>query len=63
MKAIETGVEKGMMTTELRKVLDEVLPTSIQQGLGDLRYNMVCAYKFSWYDANSLVTYDRIQQT
>ena len=45
---------------EVKKELDRVLPTAVEQGLRDLPFEMVCAFKGAFYDADSVVTYDRI---
>ena len=45
---------------EVEKELDKVLPTAVEQGLRDLPFEMVCAYKHDWQEANSTVSYDRI---
>ena len=45
---------------EVKKEVDKVLPTAVEQGLRDLPYEMVCAYRSSLFEANSIVTYDQI---
>merc|ERR1711971_25604 len=45
---------------EVKKELDKVLPTAVEQGLRDLPFEMVCAYQDLWTAANSIVNYDRI---
>ena len=44
---------------EVRKEVDKVLPTAVEQGLRDLPFEMVCAFKDHWYEANSVVSYNR----
>ena len=51
---------KMQCKAEVKKELDKVLPTAVEQGLRDLPFEMVCAYKFHWTAANSIITYDRI---
>ena len=46
--------------TEVKKELEKVLPTAVEQGLRDLPFEMVCAYQDSWSEASSVVTYDTI---
>ena len=45
---------------EVKKEVDKILPTAVEQGLRDLPYEMVCAYRISLFEANSIVTYDQI---
>ena len=49
---------------EVKKELEKSLPTAVEQGLRDLPYEMVCAYKEMWYEADSfpgsVISYDRI---
>jgi len=45
---------------EVKKEVDKVLPTAVEQGLRDLPFEMVCAYRGTWTAANSIVNYDRI---
>ena len=46
---------------EVKKELEKVLPMAVEQGLRDLPFEMVCAYKGSTGTAsNSIVNYDRI---
>ena len=45
---------------EVKKELDKVLPTAVEQGLRDLPFEMVCAYKDYWTAANSIINYNRI---
>merc|ERR1712210_31134 len=45
---------------EVKKELDKVLPTAVEQGLRDLPFEMVCAYQNGWTAANSIITYDRV---
>merc|ERR1711990_1126192 len=51
---------KMQCKAEVEKELDKVLPTAVEQGLRDLPFEMVCAYKHDWGAANSVVNYDRI---
>merc|ERR1712212_533164 len=51
---------KSECKAEVRKEVDKVLPTAVEQGLRDLPFEMVCAYKHDWQEANSTVSYDRI---
>merc|ERR1712037_336959 len=44
---------------EVKKELDKVLPTAVEQGLRDLPFEMVCAYKQEW-DKVGVVKYDQI---
>ena len=45
---------------EIRKELDKVLPTAVEQGLRDLPFEMVCVYKFIWDRENAVISYDQI---
>ena len=45
---------------EVKKELDKVLPTAVEQGLRDLPFEMVCAHQDLWEAANSIMNYDRI---
>ena len=49
---------------EVKKELEKSLATAVEQGLRDLPYEMVCAYKEMWYEADSfpgsVISYDRI---
>ena len=61
---IESRVEdiatfKSEMRAEVRKELDKVLPTVVEQGLRDLTFEMVCAFKNDWLNLG-VVTYDKI---
>merc|ERR1712210_251493 len=40
---------------EVKKELDKVLPAAVEQGLRDLPFEMVCAYKERWTAANSII--------
>ena len=51
---------KSEVRAEVKKELDKVLPTAVEEGLKDLPYEMVCAYRGAWSEANSIVTYDQI---
>merc|ERR1712210_365635 len=44
---------------EVKKELDKVLPTAVEQGLRDLPFEMVCAYQSKW-DKVGVISYDRI---
>ena len=45
---------------EVKKELDKVLPMAVEQGLRDLPFEMVCAFKGVWTASNLIVNYDRI---
>jgi len=45
---------------EVKKEVDKVLPTAVEQGLRDLPFEMVCAYQHLWTASNSVIKYDRI---
>ena len=49
---------------EIKKELEKALPSAVEQGLRDLPYEMVCAYKELWYEADSfpgsIISYDRV---
>ena len=47
------------MRAEVKKELHKVLPTAVEQGLKDLPYEMVCAYKGTWSEVG-VVSYDKI---
>ena len=52
---------KKQCKAEVKKELDKILPTAVEQGLRDLPFEMVCAYKHEQGPpANSVVSYDRI---
>ena len=55
-----TSEVKMQCKAEVEKELGKVLPDAVEQGLRDLPYEMICALKQDWYEANSVVTYDRI---
>ena len=55
-----TSEVKMQCKAEVEKELDKVLPDAVEQGLRDLPNEMICALKQDWYEANSVVTYDRI---
>ena len=44
---------------EVKKEVDNVLPTAVEQGLRDLPFEMVCAFEDHWYGVG-VVSYDRI---
>ena len=44
---------------EIKKELDNVLPTAVHQGLRDLPFEMVCAFHDHWYGVR-VVSYDSI---
>ena len=46
---------KSELRAELEKELDKV-----EQGLRDLPFEMVCAYKYEWFNAVGVISYDRI---
>merc|ERR1712018_456595 len=50
---------KSEVRAEVKKEEEKVLPTSVEQGLRDLPFEMVCAFKREWY-AEGVVTYDQI---
>jgi len=50
---------KMQCQAEVKKELDKVLPTAVEQGLRDLPFEMVCAYKGEWSAANGAISYDR----
>jgi len=60
-KNLKSEVE-NQCHTEVKKELDKVLPTAVEQGLRDLPFEMVCAYQDYWTvrAADSIVNYDRI---
>ena len=45
---------------EVMKELDKVLPAAVEQGLRDLPFEMVCAFREKTDEANSVVSYDKI---
>merc|ERR1712210_224564 len=51
---------QNQFKAEVKKELDKVLPTAVEQGLRDLPFEMVCAFKGLWTAANSIINYDRI---
>jgi len=51
---------QNQFKAEVKKELDKVLPTAVEQGLRDLPFEMVCAFKGFWTAANSIINYDRI---
>merc|ERR1712212_4475 len=51
---------KSECKAEVKKEMDKVLPTAVEQGLRDLPFEMVCAYQDKWTVSNSIVAYDRI---
>merc|ERR1712212_654443 len=51
---------KSECKAEVKKEVDKVLPTAVEQGLRDLPFEMVCAYQDKWTVSNSIVAYDRI---
>jgi len=44
---------------EVKKELDKVLPTAVEQGLRNLPFEMVCAYRELW-ETKGVVNYDNI---
>jgi len=50
---------KSEVRAEVKKELNKVLPTAVEQGLKDLPYEMVCAYKGTWSEVG-VVSYDKI---
>ena len=58
VKENEIKVE-NQCQAEVKKEVDKVLPTAVEQGLRDLPFEMVCAYKQEW-DKVGVVNYDRI---
>ena len=51
---------KMQCKAEVKKELDKVLPTAVEQGLRDLPFEMVCAFQGEWTAANSVINYQRI---
>ena len=51
---------KSEVRAEVKKEVDKVLPTAVEQGLRDLPFEMVCAHQDVWTAENSIVNYDRI---
>ena len=45
---------------EVKKELEKVLPSAVEQGLRDLPFEMVCAYQDEWTATFLIITYDRI---
>ena len=45
---------------EVKKEVDKVLPTAVEQGLRDLPFEMVCAFQEDWTASDSIITFDRI---
>ena len=45
---------------EVKKEVAKVLPTAVKQGLRDLPFEMVCAYKYDYTETEGTVNYDRI---
>merc|ERR1719209_1872154 len=60
LKKQEAAFLKSEVRSEIKKELDKVLPTAVEEGLKDLPYEMVCAYKGTWTEENSIVSYDKI---
>ena len=68
--AIESKVEeiasmerevKMQCKADVKKEVDKVLPTAVEQGLRDLPFEMVCAYRGNWTGSSySDVSFDRI---
>ena len=56
----EVASLKSEMRTEMKKELDKVLPTAVEQGLRDLPFEMVCSYRHDFSTSNSIISYDRI---
>ena len=52
--------EENRCKAEVKKELDKVLSTAVEQGLRDLPFEMVCAHKYSWTAEHSVINYDRI---
>merc|ERR1712037_953582 len=50
---------KREVRAEVKKELNKVLPTAVEQGLKELPYEMVCAYKGTWSEVG-IVSYDKI---
>merc|ERR1711934_15268 len=55
----EVASLKSEVRAEVKKEVDKVLPTAVEQGLRDLPFEMVCAYKDNWGKVG-VVNYDRI---
>ena len=45
---------------EVKKEVDNVLPTAVEQGLRDLPFEMVCVSQDRWYETNSVISYNRV---
>ena len=57
---VENQLKNQSCKAEVKNELDKVLPTAVEQGLRDLPFEMVCAFKQNWYETSSIVNYDRI---
>ena len=52
---------KSEVRAEVKKEVEQVLPSAVEQGLRDLPYEMVCAYQDYWGNwENDTVSYDQI---
>ena len=60
LKEVKTQETKMECKAEVKKELDKVLPTAVEQGLRDLPFEMVCAYRHDFSAPNSTISYDRI---
>merc|ERR1711990_499048 len=58
-KSLRSEME-NQCKAEVKKELEKVLPSAVEQGLRDLPFEMVCAYQDEWTESNSIVAYDRI---
>jgi len=59
-KSLKSEVE-NQLKAEVKKELDKVLPAAVEQGLRDMPFEMVCAYKYNW-DTLGVVNYDQISE-
>merc|ERR1719391_1642244 len=59
-RRIQNQMNQMQCQAEVKKELDKALPTAVEQGLRDLPFEMVCAYKYDWRKADSVVKYDQI---
>ena len=54
----EVASLRNEMKAEVKKELDKVLPTAVEQGLRP--FEMVCAYQDLWDETNSVLSSERI---
>ena len=57
--AMQIADLQNQCKAEVKKELEKVLPTAVEQGLRDLPFEMVCAYRYNW-ETVGVVNYDRI---